>query len=209
VRIALVAGLALLALAVGVTLSGSPVVVAHTNSVLAERKIAETVSNAAACQADEVLPAGISAIRLTLDSYAGPQVSVRVLSGTRVLTHGVVGSGWVGGSLTVPVKHVSRTTSGVRVCFKLGPTKEKVAIDGVRTSSAVAARDDGGNSLPGRIRVEYLRAGHSSWWSLARVLARRIGLGRAPTGAWVALLAALLIGTGIAAASWVVLKELT
>jgi hypothetical protein len=209
VRLAFVAAFALAALAVGVTLSGSPVVVAHTNGTFADGQIAETVSNAGACQSGEVLPAGISAIRLTIFSDAGPQVSLRALSGARVLTHGAVGSGWVGGSLTVPVRPISHTTSGVRLCFKLGPTREKVAMVGVPTSRAAADRSNVGEVLPGRIRVEYLRAGRSSWWSLARTVARRMGLGRAPSGAWIALLAIVLMGAGIAAASWVAIKELS
>ncbi|HEV3094714.1 MAG TPA: hypothetical protein VGY30_09395 [Solirubrobacteraceae bacterium] len=208
VRIAFAAGLALLALAIAVTLSGSPVVAIANNHTFANGQIAETVSPTGACQAGEVVPAHTSAIRLTLFSDTGPQVKVRVLSGTRVLTQGAVGSGWVGGSVTVPVKPVSRTITGAQTCFKFGQTREKVAMIGVDTAPAIAARSDEGSTLPGRIRVEYMRSEQDSWWSLGREIARRIGIGRVPSGAWVALVAALLMAGGIGVASWTGLREL-
>jgi len=57
--------------------------------------------------------------------------------------------------------------------------------------------------------IEYLRPGESSWWSLATSVARRMGLGRAETGTWVALLAILLMVAVGGAMSRVILKELT
>jgi hypothetical protein len=209
VRLILAVALGLVALTVGMTLSGSPVVAVHTNSVLAEGKIAETVSNAAACQAGEVLPKDISAIRLTLFSTAGPAVGVRALSGTRVLTRGAVGSGWTGGSVTVPVAPVRHATSGVRICFNLGTTKEKVVMVGSPTPRAIAARSSEGQALSGRIKIEYLRAGRRSWWALAQTVARRMGLGRAPNGTWIALLVIALMGTAVALTAWLTVKELS
>ncbi len=61
--------------------------------------------------------------------------------------------------------------------------------------------------LPGRIAVEYVRAGSSSWWSLVPSVARRMGLGRAWAGTWVAAMVALLMVTGIVLASWLTLRE--
>jgi hypothetical protein len=208
VRIAFATGLALLALVIGVTLAGSPVVAIGKNNTPANGQIAETVSPAGACQSGEFVPEHTSAIRLSLFSDAGPQVKVRVLSGAGMITHGVVGSGWIGGSVTVPVKPVRRTITGAQTCFKLGSTREKVAMLGVDTAAAIAARSDQGEALPGRIRVEYMRSTHSSWWSLGREIARRMGIGRVPSGAWVALAAALLMAGGIGVASWTGLREL-
>ena len=43
-------------------------------------------------------------------------------------------------------------------------------------------------------RVEYLRAGHGSWWSRASSVARHMGLGHAASGTWIVfLLIALMI----------------
>jgi hypothetical protein len=207
VRIAFAVALALLALAVAAVLSGSPTVVAHTNSTLANGVIAVTATRAGACQAGEQLPARISAIRLTLASDAGPTVAVQALAGARVLTSGSVGSGWSGGSVSVPVRPVGRGSSNVRICFRLGPTREKVELVGVPTSPASAARSSEG-PLPGRIKIEYLRSGGRSWLSLAETVARRMGLGRAPSGTWVALLVLVLMGGTVVGASWLALREL-
>jgi hypothetical protein len=170
--VALVAGLLILALALVIVLSGSPLVLARTNGVLEKGKLAETYSTAQACQSGEVLPAGTSAIRLALESGAGPRLSVAVLSGARTLTRGAIGSGWISSAVTVPVRPVSSAASNVRICLAFGRTGERVAPIGSPTSSSAAARDGEGHVLPGRIAIEYLRPGSDSWWSLAHAVAR-------------------------------------
>ena len=205
---ALVSGLALLAIALVITLSGSPLVVTHTNATPASEPILEAGSYSNACQAGEVLPAGITAIRLTLVAAAGPRVSLSVFSAGRLLTGGVTGSGWTSGAVTVPVKALSHASAPVRICFKLGSSAETVQLGGMRTSAVTAARNFSGAPLPGRFTVEYMRAGSSSWWSLLKTSARHMGLGRAPSGSWVALLVLLLMGTVLATASWLIVKEL-
>lgn len=205
---ALAAGLALLAIALVITLSGSPLVVTHTNTTPASEPILESGRGSNACQAGEVLPAGISAIRLTLVAAVGPRVSLSVFSAGRVLTSGVTASGWTSGAVTVSIKALPRAVAPVRICFKLGPSAETVQLGGSRTSAATAARSLSGAPLPGRFTVEYMRRGDSSWWSLAKTVARHMGLGRAPSGTWVALLVLLLMVTAVATASWLVVKEL-
>jgi hypothetical protein len=207
-KVVLAAGLVLMAIAIVVTLSGSPLVVAHANGTVPNEAIVETANEAEACQGGEVLPAGISAIRITLLSDAGPRVSLTALSGARVLTDGVAGSGWTSGAVTVPVRPVARTVSDVRICFRLGPTVETVALYGSPTRAAVAARDREGNPLPGRITIEYMRSALGSWWSDASAVARHIGLGRAPSGTWIALLLLVLMGAAVASASWMAAKGL-
>lgn len=140
VVVALAVGLALVAVALGVTLSRSPLVVVRANPTLANGVIATTYSAAEACQGGETLPAGTSAIRLTLASDIGPRVGLRVLSGARVVTAGAVGDGWTGGSVTVPVRPLAHTLANVRICFKLGRGAESVEIVGVQTSPRVAAK---------------------------------------------------------------------
>jgi hypothetical protein len=203
-----VAGLVLVAIAIAVTLSGSPVVVIHRNSNVAVGTFAETQSNAAACQDNEVLPGGTSMIRLSLTSDAGPNTSVSVLQDGHLLTSGSVGSGWTGGSVAVPVKAVDRTSEHVRVCFQLGPTTETVGIIGEHTGAAVAAFGKEGTTLAGRFRIEYLRRGSSSWWSEALMVARRMGLGRAPSGTWIVLPLLAVMCAVVAGASWLAVKEL-
>lgn len=58
------------------------------------------------------------------------------------------------------------------------------------------------NAVPlgGRVGVEYLAAGRGSWWSRLSSVAAHLGLGRAYSGAWIALLvAALMAAVGVLA----------
>jgi hypothetical protein len=206
--VTLAVGLALVTAAIGLTLSGSPIAVIHANSTVAQGAIAEARGGVQACQGDEELPSGTSAIRLSLTSASGSQVSVQALSGSRVLTSGAVESGWIGGSITIPVRPVVHTTSHARICLKLGKSTEQVALVGQPTSGAVAATSSAGARLPGRIKIEYLRADRSSWWSAAPAVVKRMGLGRAPSGSWIVLLIGALMGVAVVLASWVTLKEL-
>jgi hypothetical protein len=206
--VALAVGLALMTLALLLTLSGSALVVAQVNATPADQPILEAGSDVGACQDGEDLPAGTTAIRFTMVSVVGPRVTVTASSDSHLLTGGVASSGWTSGAVTVPVKPVPRAVSGVRLCFKLGKSAENVELGGSRTSAALAARNLRGQPLPGRFTVEYMRPGHSSWWSSAQTVARHIGLGRAPTGTWVALLLILTMGAVLTIASWLVVREL-
>jgi len=49
--------------------------------------------------------------------------------------------------------------------------------------------------LHGRVRVEYMRPGSSSWWSLAGTVARRMSLGRGWPGGWSVPLALVLMAS--------------
>src|SRR6202043_813748 len=55
-------------------------------------------------------------------------------------------------------------------------------------------------------RVEYLRPGHSSWWSLASSVARRMGLGHAAAGTWIVFLLIALMITVVTLASRLILS---
>jgi hypothetical protein len=206
VKLVLAGGLAITAVAVGVTLSHSPLSVAATNGVPRASTIGETEVNTGACQADETLPAGTSAIRLGLAVTIGPQVLVKVLSGSRVIARGVRGTGWNGGALTVPLAKVDRTHSHVTVCFQLSRLTGRVSLLGMQTGVALAARD-GGQTLPGRMAIEYLRPGQR-WWSVAGSVIRHMGLGRAASGVWIVFPIAALTTAVIALASWLTIREL-
>jgi hypothetical protein len=208
VRVALAAALASIAAALAVILSGSPLVRAGANSTPLNGPLAETYNAAGACQGGETLPARTSAIRLTLSSDTGPQVDVSVFTGGRLLTSGVAASGWISTAVTVPVRPLAHAVEDVKVCFRLGPTKEQVAIIGSPTRRAAAAVSSHGQPLPGRIRIEYLRPGRGSWWSLASSVARRMGLGRAPAGTWVALAVVLAMGAVVLFGCRTLLREL-
>lgn len=205
VRITLAACLALIAVAFVLTLSHSPLTVARGNLSTAGGLVT-TGQPARACQAEEALPRGTSAIRLALLTVLGPQVTVRVLSGSRVVTQGSYPPGWSSGAVTVPVTPVANAVAPVKVCFALSSMNAPVTLRGWPTRRAVAALSAEG-PLPGRMGVEYLRPSNP-WWSSAASVIRRLGYGHAASGLWDALLVVALALAFIALSSWLVLKEL-
>jgi hypothetical protein len=207
VPIVLAAGLVLIAGLVGVTLARSPPTLAGTNRVPAESSIGVVERDVGVCQGDETLPAGTSAIRLSLVSIVGPRVAVRVLSGGRVVTRGGTGAGWTSSEVTVPVAPVARAVAPATVCVRLSDLNGEVEFKGARTSAPVAVSERG-EHLHGRLRVEYVRAGHSSWTTLISTVARHISLGRAWSGMWVVFFLLALALSMVALMSWGILREL-
>jgi hypothetical protein len=199
VRAALAAGLVLLAVGVCLTLTRHPISVVSGNGVRHVGEVASLSSGATICQGGESLPAGTTAIRLALFALVGPSVELRVSSGARVLTRGELESGWTAGTATIPVARVSRSQSGVTICATLGRSIRSVSALG-QESAPDRRASIAGRRLPGQMGVEYLRPGVSSWWSSILPVARRMGLGRSPSGTWVALLIAALMLTAIAVA---------
>jgi hypothetical protein len=208
VRVALGAGFAVMAGALLLVLSGSPATVASSNKVPGtETAIASTNRSASYCQAREQLPARTSAIRVWLDAAAGPRVALTVSAGGRVLTSGVRGSNWIGSSVTVPVKPLPHTIAGTTVCVSFQLHDEIVIVQGKAAAPAVAAYT-GSGPLAGRMWIEYLRPGKRSWLAQAREVVRRIGLGRDPAGAWIALVALAMLVGAVALASRLLMREL-
>ncbi len=203
VAIVLLAGLALTALAVGVVLSRSPLTLVRTNSIPIATRLSRTADtrNAEGCQTGETLPRDTAAVRLSMFAVVGPRVTVRLLSGGRVITSGTEAPGWVGGVATVPLVPLPRARSDLKLCFTLSSVDGPVQINGQDTPRREAVISQG-EALPGRIRVEYLRPGGSSWWLRVSGVARRMGLGHAAGGAFDVVLAALL-AAGVIAVSTV------
>ncbi len=206
VKVALAVGLVLIALAFVLTLAHAPLTVAR-GGVATEYTLVSTAKPASACQGGETLPRGTTALRVSLTAALGPKVTARVLSGSRVLTRGTTQPGWSDASVTVPVRPLPRTVGPVTVCVAVAQMNGKVAMRGSHTSPAQAATS-GGERLPGRMDIEYLRPGGRSWWSQATAVARRLGLGRTASGAWNALLVVALAASFITLSSWLVVKEL-
>jgi hypothetical protein len=205
--IVLAAGLVLIAMIVGVTLARSPPTLAGTNRVPAESLIGLVERPAGACQSGETLPAGTSAIRLSLVAIIGPRVAVRALSGGRVITRGSTGAGWTGSEVTVPVAALARGVAPITICVRLSDLNGEVEFKGARTSAPVAVSERG-ERLHGRLRVEYVRAGHSSWLSLLSAVARHVSLGRAASGMWAVFFILALTLSVVALTSWGIVREL-
>lgn len=210
VKVALAAGLVLLGIAIGLTLLGSPMSVAGTNKLLnqPEEAIATTSHSATYCQAHEVLPRGSSAIRVWLAAAYGPRVSVVVSSSGHRIADGERGSGWTGGSVTIPVKSLPRTVSGATVCASFHVRDEVVFVQGNGTPAAIAARD-GRKSIGGRMWIEYLRPGAVSWASLVPSIMRHMGFGRTVGGTWMVFLALALLAVLATLTANAVLRELS
>ncbi len=207
IKIALAAVLTLTAIAVFVVLLHSPTAVVATNGIDPTAVLGIAARDGSACQAGETLPAGITAIRLTLDAPIGPQVTVKALAGSRVITEGIQETAWYGSAVTVPVRPTRRAFSGVTVCYRLSFVGGYIALRGANTRPAVAMISNG-RRLPGRIGISYLRPARESWWTQAGAVMRHMGLGRAASGRWIALPIAALMASAIAIASWVVVREL-
>jgi hypothetical protein len=208
-RIALVAGLGLIAIAIAVTLTRSPPSVAHTNWISDDAELATATGGASVCQAAEQLARDTSAIRLSLETVIGTPVTVRVLSGGRVVAQGRRSSGWTAASVTVPLSPLRPyAVHDASICFHLAATRGPVQLLGDKTPRAAAMTDERGAPLGGRMKIEDLRAGTSSWWSLAVGVARRMGLGHAASGTWLALLVVFMAVVTVALTSWVVVKGL-
>jgi hypothetical protein len=199
VRTVLAAGLVLTAVAVALTLSHAPLTLARVNPVHTVVQLSRTAvsSYAEGCQADETLPRDTTAIHLSMFAVVGPQVAITIFSGPRLLTSGTEAPGWVGSVATVPLAPLPRMYQDVTLCFKLSAINGPVQLNGAHTPRAEAVTSHG-EALPGRMRVEYLRPGHSSWWSLARGVAWRMGLGHAGGGAFGVVLAGLLAAAALA-----------
>jgi hypothetical protein len=194
VRLALAGGLLVALVALGVVLTRSPPAVAGTNGVAAGTAVAYLNAGETVCQPGGVLPAGTTAVRLSISANVGPSVRVRVLSGGHVLTAGERGSGWgVAETVTVPVARVPRAVPAARVCATVGTGVEPIQANGQLVPGAGGRRQL-------RLRAEYLRPGSRSWLSLSGAIVAHMGLGHAPSGAWVVYLviAAMLAAAAIA-----------
>jgi hypothetical protein len=208
VRVVLLGGLLLMGLALFVTLSRSPLTVARTSVALAGYEVASTHGNARICQGGEAIPPGVSALRLSVSvATVGPSVGVTLLAGGRVLARGGKDAGWRGGGLTVPLRRVPPTSANATVCVTTGSVREAVSFAGARASASDAAVLDG-KRLAGRVTIAYLHPGRNSWLSLGLSVARRMGLGRAAAGSWVAALLGVLMIAVASLASLLVVREL-
>jgi hypothetical protein len=207
VRVALAAGLAIIAIAVAVVLSASPLTVLATNAIPLNGALAIPWRHASACQAGEGVPASTVAIRISVVAIIGTRVRAQVLAGSRVIASGEEGPGWTGDSFTIPVRRFAHAVAPAEICFAVAPSHEGVGALGNDTATAIAART-GRGPLPGRLRIEYLGPGRSSWLALASTVARHMALGRAWSGVWVVFAVATLMLAVAALASGLTLREL-
>jgi hypothetical protein len=208
-KLTLAAGAALLLALGAFTLTRAPPrVVGGTATVHTYLSILGTMTeDGEICQSGEVLPANVSAVRLTLIAYVGARVRVRAYSGSRLLTEGRRGPDWTGTSVTVPVAPLARAASQVKLCVGIGPNTQPISVRGIGSGPSAVLVASPPQPLRGRLGVEYLAAGRGSWWSRALAVARHMGLGHALHGTWVVLLIAALMAALGSLAIWLLLRE--
>jgi len=200
-RLALAVGLTAIAVAVGLVLSGAPVGVAGSDGIPANFAVEFIHQSEVICQAGGTVPAGTSAIRVSLSPNVGPAVGLEVFSGPTLVTKGNHPAGWgVDETLTVPVATVPRTIAQARICATIGPLVEPLQVNGARVTSP-----SGASAV--WLRMEYLRPLSRSWLSRLPAVASVIGVAHAPTGAWVAYLVIAVMLALCALVSRVLLRE--
>jgi hypothetical protein len=204
---ALAVGLGLIGVSIIVVLAHSPSTVAGTNSVSSSDYVELEKGGLTDCQRAETIPQGTSAIRIGIEALRfNPAVAIRLSEGSHVLREGSQLAGIVSApNVTVPIAPLARTVHDARICTTVGPTVQTIRFYALPGSSPASTTDPLRNA---ELRMEYLRPGPTSWWSLIPSIAYHAGLGRAPGGTWIAyLVAALMLGL-LAIASRLIVRDL-
>jgi hypothetical protein len=211
VKIAFMAGLAITLAALVPVLSEAPPRVIEGNAAAAGAEVEIGVTartDARVCQSGERLPRGATSIRPSLYALTGPPVEVRVDYRGRMVAFGEHGSGWTGTSVTLPIGEVTRTLSPVTVCFTATQPSEPMLVIGIPTAARVAAYRNPGRPYEGQIKIAYVGAGQVSWLTSALSVARRMGLGRAWSGSWIAVLVGVLMLAALGLVARLIASEL-
>lgn len=207
VVITLAVGFALITAALVALLVQAPDQIISTNSVAVAEELGVFSPRTTVCQANERLPASTTALRMSLIAYIGPAVSVTVSQGAHRIATGHHGGGWISGSLTLPLKPaVATTATDATICLTRDRGATLAGFFGNVAPKALAATSNGA-PLPGRIRTEYLTRGRQSWLSMARHVARRLGLGHSPSGTWIVLPLVVMMAAAIALGAWLLTRE--
>jgi hypothetical protein len=177
-----------------------------SNSITVAQELSLFNRHTTVCQANERLPASTAALRMSLISYIGPAVSVTVSHEGQIVATGHHAAGWVSSSLTLPLRPQVATPIDVKICLTRDSGSLIVGLLGNVSRSAFPATING-RPLPGRMRTEYLSRGHRSWLSLAKHIARRLGLGHSPSGTWIVLPLAALMAIAATLGVWLLMRE--
>lgn len=204
-------GALLLAAGLAATLSHATVRRSGTNDVTVKGVVGTLRPGHQACQ-QELIPAGTAAVRVSADVSAHPfaPLAMQVLDlGTGASLAGGIASARPAAATTVTLHRALAHDADVRICLRLSTSASRAGAQlyGSLVDPQEPGATDNGNSLPGRIRLEYLRASRTSWWSFAPTVIERLGRGRAWFGSAAAAIVALLLLTSISAATWLLVRE--
>jgi Predicted membrane protein (DUF2142) len=186
---------------IAVRTARAPLTAFATNHVAQEGGIGSTKGNTTFCQSGETVPAGAQAMRVSLSVNIGPKVKLTVTQGSQVLTEGTQPAGWTGEQVTIPVAPLPTAATGATICLAIGPAVEPIELGGTKAKNPTG-------EAPGKARIEYLKPGAKTWLGMAGSIAHRLGMGRSPSGTWIAFIPLLLMGAAAAIVAWLVLREL-
>ncbi len=194
------AGLALLALAIGIGGTHVKRDVLGSNSIAASEFVAVVGPGRVLCQTGESVPAGTGRLRLTIGTYGkpGPPLRVAVQDGGRQpLPVGSLAAGWNEGAIDIPLGGTTdRVVRSARVCIA-NRGDGRLAMAGAQRGARARIA---GKAERGRVRIEYVAGDLRSSWSLASSMRARMTFARGlwdGVAPWAALL--LILG-GVAAA---------
>ncbi len=188
-RAAAAVAAALVAAVVVLVLSQSEQRLADTNARVLESGVKLRIkAGKRRCQKQDV-PAGAAVARVSVDPsphMSGP-LAVAVEKDGRPVSRGeTVGFGGKPVDLGLEPK-LKKEIIDARVCL-VNPGTIPIALDGnltPPTDSTLRPLFDGQQVPPDDVRVDFLREGSESWWSLAPVVADRLALRKASFfGAW-------------------------
>jgi hypothetical protein len=213
VKVTLAIGTALTLVVGAIVLTHSPPRVLRASANTARFSLGVTQTELTICQGNEILPAGVTAIRVSIVAFIGSNLQVTAFHDGRVITEGSRSPDWSGSTATIPVKAVDQATSNVKLCVAFVPNSELLQIFGEPAGARETAVVLKGRHLTpkvptgvptkplkGRLSIDYLGPGRESWFSRALSVATHMGFGHFIGGKWVALLAALLMAaTGVLA----------
>lgn len=206
IRITIAIGLALTVVAAGVALARSPLVRIGSDGTPLPTEVGATAVPATVCQGEETVPAGTTAIRVSMLSLMGPRVKLVAHSQGQVVTSGELGYGWTGSIVSIPVKRVVGTHPHTTICVSLAKRRQLVNLRGADTKISPAVIE-GSHVLTGRMRFDYMQPDSKSWFSLALPTARRIGL-NIGGGAGIVVIPLLLLLSVATLASWLLVRDL-
>jgi hypothetical protein len=107
-------------------------------------------------------------------------VQIRAAEGS-VVQRGSLPGGSAEGKISIPLEHSVSEVPNATVCIRGHTTR--TAFGGVATDAGGARV--AGHPQHGIFRIEYMRAGRESWWSMFSEISRRFGYAKASViGTW-------------------------
>ncbi len=199
-RAAIAGGLLALVVAVLAVAAEQQVQLASTDRVSTEEFVTELVPGGRLCQANEIVPAGAAALRMTIGTYGKPGPPLRIAitaatvgSASKSISSASIPEGWRQGVVVLPVSRVSQTYGDATVCIS-DAGRWPVAVAGATPPAEYGLLDyvDGKRVLS-EVRIDYLLPGKPSWFSMLSRIAYRMTLGKGTYVGWMGWLAPLLL----------------